>query len=123
MSNYYIMSNQTREGQPAIYSTVHPSAPPAIVEQNNIQTTVNQNYPAYNPNTSYKPVITYADYENNHYVHQYRNGPRRQRVIMVDEVDYARSRERRQKEKTGFWKGIAAAFCCLFCCCPIGPGC
>ena len=127
MYNHYIMSsNQTNEGQPQIYSTVHPSAPPAIVEQNNIQSTVNSNYPVYQ-NKGYNPaaqtrVITYADYEQAPHQHR-QHGPRRQRVIMVDEIDYQRSRERRQREKTGFWKGIAAAFCCLFCCCPIGPGC
>ena len=63
MSNYYIMSQQTPEGQPQKYFVnTYPTAPPVIVEQNNIQSTVNQNYPAYNPNT-YKQVITYADYE------------------------------------------------------------
>ena len=131
MSNYYIMStNQTQEGQPQppqqYFVNPYPTAPPVIIEENQIQTTINPTYPVYNTQ-SYNPaaqtrVITYADYENYPRAPQNIHGPRRQRVIMVDELDYQRRREA-EKKKSGFWKGLAALFCCLFCCCPIGPGC
>ena len=126
MSNYYIMSNQTKEGeqQPQYFVNPYPtgpvpSAPPVMIEQNNIQSTINSNYPANNPNppSTYQTVITYADYENPRRIHHH--GPQRQRVIYVDELDYQRRKEQEQRKKKGFWKGMAALFCCLFCCCPV----
>jgi len=125
MSNNYIMSNQTREGQPQYYvnSYPHPTAPPAIIEENVVQSTINPNYPAYNPNNQSVPTITLTleEYQRLQQLQYQRapryNGPRRQRVIMVDEVDYL---HREKAQKSGFWAGVATLFCCLFCCCPMG---
>ena len=131
MSNYNIMSNKTQEGQTTHFVNPYPTgpvptAPPIMIEKRKIQSTINSNYPAYN-DQSYNPiahtrVITYEDYENYPRAPRYINGPRRQRVIIVDELDYERRREQEQREKKGFWTGIASLLCCLFCCCP-GPGC
>jgi len=134
MSNYYIMSNNqyNQEGQseqPQYFVNPYPTgpvptAPPVIIEQQISQEprNITSNYPAINPSYNSKAItriMTLEEY-NKIYRIPHQNAPRRQRVIMVDELDYQRRRE--AEKKSGFWKGVAAFFCCLLCCCP-GPTC
>ena len=104
--------NETPEGHQQVFINSYPvPTAPIVPITHHILPCINEKY-VYPP----KQQMSRFTIEEYNRIYQIQHHKPRRQIIIVDEVDYLR---RKQKRKTSFWKGFAALFCCLFCCCPI----